>query len=326
MHKDGSLPKLFISYSKEDIAFQKSLLKHLASLRNKIVTWHDQDLLPGEEWDDSIKAKLRSADVVLYLVTHNSIATEYIQEVELPIIEERCRNKECVLIPVIVDFCLWEDLDFAKYNALPNKGLPVTDKSWVNQNEAWLKVVQGIKKNIEKLTVDSSITQPSIAIPEQKPVITSPVFKANDDWQIIDHYKVKEGLAIDTITGLMWLRFAFGQTWENGIARGHAQQVNWDNAFKTAKDFNKQGDYADYNDWRLPTIDELKTLSNEDNYIHPYVFPKSKYDSSKAVYWSSSLDALTSYNERMEMYFVNGSGHVSSSKDGNYQVRLVRSG
>jgi internalin A len=126
------------------------LLKHLTGLRDQIITWNDRDILPGEEWDDRIKEELHRADVVLYLVSANSMATQYIQNVELPLIEQRCRNKECVLIPVIIDFCHWEDSDFAKYNALPDKGRPVTDTSfWVNENQAWLKVVQGIKKIIE---------------------------------------------------------------------------------------------------------------------------------------------------------------------------------
>jgi GTPase SAR1 family protein len=145
----GKLQKLFISYSKDDIRHKDNLLKHLTGLRDQIVTWNDRDILPGEEWDDRIKEELFRAKVVLYLVSANSMATHYIQNVELPLVEQRCRNKECVLIPVIVDFCLWEDLDFAKYNALPDKGQPVTDRSWVNENEAWLKVVQGIKKIIE---------------------------------------------------------------------------------------------------------------------------------------------------------------------------------
>jgi len=142
--------KIFISYSKHDIAYKDNLLKHLAGLRNKIVTWNDKDLLPGEEWDAKIKTELHKADMVLYLVTDSSMATDYIQNVELPLIEGRCKAGECKLVPVIVDFCHWTDLDFAKYTALPDKGNPVTDtKSWVNENQAWLKVVEGIKRIIE---------------------------------------------------------------------------------------------------------------------------------------------------------------------------------
>jgi hypothetical protein len=142
--------RLFISYSKHDAHHKDTLLKHLAGLRGKIATWHDRDILPGEDWDAGIKAALRQADVVLYLVTHNSIATDYIQQVELPLVEERCAAGECILVPIIVDYCLWEPLDFAQYNALPDKGVPITDRQWKNENEAWLKVAQGIKRILEK--------------------------------------------------------------------------------------------------------------------------------------------------------------------------------
>jgi hypothetical protein len=121
----------------------------ISGLRNQVVTWHDHDIQPGEEWDARIKAALREADVVLYLVTHNSLATDYIQQVELPLIEERCAAGECILIPIIVDFCLWAPLDFAKYNALPDKGVPVSSENWRNENQAWLKVAEGVQRMVK---------------------------------------------------------------------------------------------------------------------------------------------------------------------------------
>jgi hypothetical protein len=145
---NGATPsKVFISYSKHDAHHKDTLLKHLSGLRGKIITWNDQDLRGGEEWDDRIKEELNKADIVLYLVSANSIATDYIRDTELPLVEARCRNRECKLIPVIVDFCLWTDSDFAKYNALPDKGVPVVHKThWNSESEAWLKVVEGVRR------------------------------------------------------------------------------------------------------------------------------------------------------------------------------------
>ncbi len=145
---NGATPlKIFISYSKHDVHHKDTLLKHLSGLSGKIITWNDQDLRGGEEWDETIKAQLNKADIVLYLVSAHSMATKYIQDTELPLVEARCRNGECKLIPVIVDFCLWTDLDFAKYNALPDKGVPVVDKDhWGTESKAWLKVVEGIRR------------------------------------------------------------------------------------------------------------------------------------------------------------------------------------
>jgi internalin A len=102
--------------------------------------------LAGEDWDETIKEELNKADIVLYLVSAHSMATEYIQKVELPLIQERCERDECKLVPVIVSACHWKALDFAKKNALPNKGVSVRDKSWGNQDEAWTTVVQQLEK------------------------------------------------------------------------------------------------------------------------------------------------------------------------------------
>ena len=147
---DGEPLRLFISYSKHDSAHKENLLKHLSGLRGQIATWDDRDLLPGEYWDGRIKEELHRADLVLYLVSANSMATGYIQNVELPLVAKRCERNECTLVPIIVDFCHWTDLDFAKRNALPGKGNPVTDTThWVNESQAWQKVVEGIRRIVE---------------------------------------------------------------------------------------------------------------------------------------------------------------------------------
>jgi internalin A len=141
--------RLFISYSRHDTHHKDTLLKHLSGLRDQVVTWHDRDILPGEDWDGRIKAELNKADIVLYLVTHHSMATDYIQQVELPFIQKRCDAGECTLVPVIVDYCKWQRLDFAKQNALPDKGNPITSKGWDNENHAWLNVLDGVERLLE---------------------------------------------------------------------------------------------------------------------------------------------------------------------------------
>ncbi len=139
-------PKLFIIYSKHDSEHKDSLLDHLTSLKDRIATWHDSNVLPGEDWDKRIKDELNNANIVLYLVSPNSMASEYIQNIELPLIQKRHQNNECVLIPIIVDFYKWEELDFAKNNVLPNNGKPITDnRTWVNKNHAWANVVEGLQ-------------------------------------------------------------------------------------------------------------------------------------------------------------------------------------
>jgi len=144
--KEEIMKKIFISYSKKDKRYKDALLNHLEGLRGKIITWNDADLLAGEDWDESIKDELNKADIVLYLVSANSMATDYIHKVELPLVEERCNKGDCKLVPIIVSSCHWTQLDFAKKNALPNKGVPIRDKSWGNQDVAWTAVIQQLEK------------------------------------------------------------------------------------------------------------------------------------------------------------------------------------
>lgn len=136
--------KIFISYSKEDEDLRKELDKQLTSLKRqqKVETWHDRDLYAGDEWHPTIIEKLESADIILLLVSANFMATDYIMNEEVPRALERAANKKCVLIPILIKPCVWENLPFAKYLALPDKGKAVTQYS--DRDEAWTLVAKGI--------------------------------------------------------------------------------------------------------------------------------------------------------------------------------------
>jgi hypothetical protein len=154
----------------------------------------------------------------------------------------------------------------------------------------------------------------------------------NEDWQVIGKFKVKGGLAIDTETNLMWCRFAHGQTWENvpdietnsfmRSEKSGAHLVEWRISFEVADDFNNQVGYGGYNDWRIPTIDELKTLidkskGKKSNYINAEVFPNNDDD-----FWSSTPDTRSGHlNLKWLVDFRNGIEKGSSFVSA---IRFVR--
>ncbi|MEI7796497.1 MAG: DUF1566 domain-containing protein, partial [Methylococcaceae bacterium] len=155
-------------------------------------------------------------------------------------------------------------------------------------------------------------TAPKIIIPPKPAPVISP--------NKIGKFIVQDGVATDTETGLMWLRFAHGQRWENGAIEGIAEKVNWHDAMKIPTAFI----YGHYNDWRVPNIDELKTLIDKvkgtsGNYIDADVFPKS----DKFFWSSSSCDNMTKSNRVWFVYFNNGHS-ATDYKNGSNCVRLVR--
>jgi len=148
--KNKTGKKIFFSYSKHDREYLDQLKKHLTPLKRsgQIKSWDDHHILPGEEWDEKIKMELAQADIIILMVSVESIATDYICDVEIKQAIARHEKGDAVVIPVILDFCIWKDMPFAKLNALPLKGRPIRDHE--NEAKAWVSVVEGIEKRIKK--------------------------------------------------------------------------------------------------------------------------------------------------------------------------------
>ena len=140
--------------------------------------------------------------------------------------------------------------------------------------------------------------------------------------QSIGNFFVQDGIATDTKTGLMWLRFSYGQRWENGNIIGDPEKINWHDAMKIPEEFNQKGGYGEFTDWRIPNIDELKTLidkvkGEKGNYIDADIFPNTNI-----WFWSSSPDASYSGNAWVVHFSYGLSG--GDVKGNSYNVRLVR--
>ncbi|MGR0480449.1 MAG: caspase, EACC1-associated type [Candidatus Electronema sp. V4] len=133
--------------------------------------------------------------------------------------------------------------------------------------------------------------------------------------QYIDH---GNGTITDKKTGLMWKRCSEGLFGVN-CEEGKMEEYKWDNAalrFKNVK-------YAEYFDWRLPTIDELKTLvqGSKEPTINQQAFPNTK----ATLFWSGSPYAGNSAYASWYVDFYNSKSDFSHRND-SFAVRLVRGG
>lgn len=141
--------KIFISYAHEDEKYKKELLKHLSNLQRKGVIdgWHDGLILPSEQWDTKIKEALHNSEVILFLISSDFLASDYIHNTEIKVAFERYEKGAVKIIPVILRPCLWSETKLSKFQALP-KGAKALS-TWDNLDEGLLDVVQGIAKIIE---------------------------------------------------------------------------------------------------------------------------------------------------------------------------------
>lgn len=148
--------QIFISYSQADEEFRKRLDVCLASLKYEglIATWTDRLIMPGAIWADDIAKNLNSADIVLLLVSADFIASYHCIEEEMKIALQRHYSRKARVIPIFIRPSDWSNMPFAVIQGLPNGAKPVSN--WSNLDDAWLDVVQGIRKVVEEIGVNSA--------------------------------------------------------------------------------------------------------------------------------------------------------------------------
>ena len=141
--------EVFFSYSHKDEALRDALNTHLSILKRKRVinAWYDRQIPAGDEWAEAIDDRMNRAQVILLLVSADFLASDYCHEIEMKRALERHKNRESVVIPIILRPCDWKDALFGKLQALPKDAKPVT--TWPNQDEAFTNVAEGIRKAVE---------------------------------------------------------------------------------------------------------------------------------------------------------------------------------
>jgi internalin A len=134
-----------MSYAREDETLRDELEVALKQLKRDgiIRTWHDRKIVPGEKFEEQIDEQLRSAGIVLFLVSKEFLNSEFAWDKEVSKAMQLDAAGKCKVIPVILKPCEWERTLFAHKQVLPRDGKPVI--KWGTRDEAWLDIAQGIR-------------------------------------------------------------------------------------------------------------------------------------------------------------------------------------
>ncbi len=149
---------IFIAYSHNDLIYKDQLKEIHAPVAQfrQVKVWDDRDIEAGREWEAEIKERLYGADVILLLVSPDSLDSDYFYGKEVEVSLQRHAKGEAVVVPVILRPCLWEDTPISILEALPTKAKPVTQ--WPSQDEAFTDVAKSLGKITKRLLEQSEAT------------------------------------------------------------------------------------------------------------------------------------------------------------------------
>lgn len=177
--------KIFCSYAHRDEPLREALDPHLALLRRHGVAtfWSDHQIYAGTDWAAQIDHNLRTANVVLLLLSANFFNSNYCFDIELKQAAARHLRREAVVIPIVLQPCDWNGvsveceggrLDLGSVQALPVGARPVT--KWRNRQEAFANIAEGVSRVVEQMTAGAATWgETTVALPARSAAPAAPV-------------------------------------------------------------------------------------------------------------------------------------------------------
>lgn len=153
------MKEVFISYAHDNLDEREELIKHLTVLKRQglISNWSDKKLIGGEIWDKVIKKKLDDADIVLFLVSSEFLASDYINNVEVEETIKKYHENTVQVFPIILNNCMWEQTKLNSFQAVPSdKGRLKPISEWADKNKAYYTVSIELMKSIKGQISDDS--------------------------------------------------------------------------------------------------------------------------------------------------------------------------
>lgn len=184
---DKSSVAVTILFHDDDAPVKEKIVKHLSILaRNgEIELWQKGLVLAGENPTLTTELELDKAEIALFLVSVESIASDEIWKEEVERSLDRHKRGALIFIPVIVRSCQWEETALVHFKPLPENGKPISQ--WLHSDEPCKQVADAVKKHVKNISrqKQSEHKQQGIVPLEFQEVDT--IFKKMPDEKVMKH-------------------------------------------------------------------------------------------------------------------------------------------
>lgn len=156
--------KVFVSYAHEDHDHAEQLRLHLGRLEKSglIQIWADWEIEPGDAWRPRILQQLRTADIVLLLVSVHSMNSAFVVEEEVKRAMEQTEAGTSRLIPIRSRPVLLPDADpIARLQALPPGDRFISQCE--DKDSAFVEVAKGVYQLAQRLRMQKLVSDATAA-------------------------------------------------------------------------------------------------------------------------------------------------------------------
>ena len=144
--------RIFISYAHEDETYKKRLETCLKGIKRRfnIDYWEDRQLFAGDQFEQTILAKLKEADIVCLLISPDFIESDNCFNKEMEQALQKYEQNAGIPIPIIIRRTdEWYAHRIGQHTALPTDGKPLSQ--WNDPDDFWADVQKGIRRQVERI-------------------------------------------------------------------------------------------------------------------------------------------------------------------------------
>ena len=325
------IPRIFIAYSRKDLAQLEQLRTQLRVLerRDHCHIFYDGVIQPGEKWEPRIKDELHRADIFVLLVTAEFLDSDYVNDIELPTILQREQDGTAKVFPVILRQCLWQYSELGDFQAVLFQDRPIEEK------KAYGHVAQVLAAEVDRrrkaVQVAAPVASPPVVqatpkinLAEVDPFHAEMVFikggsfemgdvfgEGNNSEKPVHTVQIKDFyLSRYTVTQAQWEKImGYNPSHFKGDGKLPVEKVNWDEAQEFIRVLNKRTGL----NYRLPSEAEWEYAARERG-------DKVRFGNGKniAVPTEINFDGQSSYNT--ESYLVKGEYRQKTTAVGSFSA------
>lgn len=180
--------KVFVSYSHRDEPVRDRLRVHLTMLEREglIETWDDHEIQVGAKIDDSIASAHDASSVFMPIISPDFLASPYCYETEMLTALDKASRGEMTIFSVIAEPCDWLASPLRAFKVAPKDGKAISE--WANSNNAYLNIVQELRRIATASKSKSTAAAPSTATAANH----QPRLRIKRDFSSIDRGKFRD--------------------------------------------------------------------------------------------------------------------------------------